>query len=369
MYLLILRYLEEVCLCFRLSHVTQALLLAALESLKCSTDATSSHWWEEVPVPVFQQTQYFFSFGSADNQVMIWDDNKMRCIAELKFNSDIRAVKLRRDKYSFVDLLAILIELLLSWTRRSLCTTWWTSSCSIHYAHRITQMVHILVGSHCLGIVALCPNINNYVLAFPGDEIGQIKIIVCPSPTLLCLFSPRRDRFHWLSKLTTLPYNAWLSQATEHDWPLPRRRYRLLLHLISLLGHHHSHLRHVYWSDTWGIKKRKGKSHHVLHRVGHCSSFLVCRFSSTGEYLACTSSRNTLHVYKLKEGIPSKQILNRIGACTNSSVDTTTAEKRHVLWFCLLFPSKFKLSKYLNNSLCKYPFTDPGYGVVVSFYK
>ena len=123
MYLLILRYLEEVCLCFRLSHVTQALLLAALESLKCSTDATSSHWWEEVPVPVFQQTQYFFSFLSADNQVMIWDDNKMRCIAELKFNSDIRAVKLRRDKYSFVDLLAILIELLLSWTRRSLCTT------------------------------------------------------------------------------------------------------------------------------------------------------------------------------------------------------------------------------------------------------
>lgn len=31
-------------------------------------------------------------------QVMIWDDNQTRCIGELTFRSDVRAVRLRRDR-------------------------------------------------------------------------------------------------------------------------------------------------------------------------------------------------------------------------------------------------------------------------------
>jgi hypothetical protein len=32
------------------------------------------------------------------NKVMLWDDSMMRCIGELNFKSDVRSVRLRKDK-------------------------------------------------------------------------------------------------------------------------------------------------------------------------------------------------------------------------------------------------------------------------------
>jgi hypothetical protein len=32
------------------------------------------------------------------NKVMLWDDHQLKCIGELSFKSDVRNVKMRRDK-------------------------------------------------------------------------------------------------------------------------------------------------------------------------------------------------------------------------------------------------------------------------------
>lgn len=88
------------------------------------------------------------------NKVMIWDDYQNKCLAELEFRSDVKGVKLRRDKivvalenkvyvYNFADL----------------------------------QLVHqIETTANPKGLIALCPDSNNTVLACPGLKPGYVHL-------------------------------------------------------------------------------------------------------------------------------------------------------------------------------------------------
>ncbi|OMO89974.1 hypothetical protein COLO4_19493 [Corchorus olitorius] len=88
------------------------------------------------------------------NKVIIWDDHQSRCIGEFAFRSDVRAVKLRRDRivvvlehkiyvYSFMDL-------------------------------KLLHQIETLANPR--GLCCLSHHSNTSVLACPGLQRGQVRI-------------------------------------------------------------------------------------------------------------------------------------------------------------------------------------------------
>ncbi|CAK9168754.1 unnamed protein product [Ilex paraguariensis] len=97
--------------------------------------------------------------GKANNQyppnkVIIWDDHQSRCIGEFSFRSEVRAVKLRRDRvvivlehkiyiYNFMDL-------------------------------KLLHQIETLANPR--GLCCLSHNLNTSVMACPGLRRGQVRI-------------------------------------------------------------------------------------------------------------------------------------------------------------------------------------------------
>eukprot|EP00298_Acanthocystis_sp_HF-20_P016628 c21534_g1_i3.p1 GENE.c21534_g1_i3~~c21534_g1_i3.p1 ORF type:complete len:362 (-),score=81.23 c21534_g1_i3:84-1169(-) len=88
------------------------------------------------------------------NKVMIWDDHQNRCIGELSFRSEVKAVKLRRDK------VVVVLEYKI-------------------YVYNFADLKlndHIETISNPLGLCALCPSSSNTVLASPGLQKGHVRV-------------------------------------------------------------------------------------------------------------------------------------------------------------------------------------------------
>ena len=88
------------------------------------------------------------------NKVMIWDDHQNRCIGELSFRSEVKAVKLRRDRVVVVLEYKIYV-----------------------YNFADLKLVdHIETISNTKGLCAICPSATNSVLVCPGLQKGHVRV-------------------------------------------------------------------------------------------------------------------------------------------------------------------------------------------------
>lgn len=88
------------------------------------------------------------------NKVMVWDDHQSRCIGELSFRSEVKAVKLRRDR------IVVVLD----------------AKVYVYNFADLKLVDHIETNPNPKGLCALCPSTSNSVLVCPGLQRGHVRV-------------------------------------------------------------------------------------------------------------------------------------------------------------------------------------------------
>ncbi|CAM6011917.1 unnamed protein product [Sphagnum balticum] len=178
------------------------------------------------------------------NKVMIWDDFQSRCIGELSFRSEVRAVRLRRD------CIVVVLE----------------HKIYVYSFENLKVLHQIETLSNMKGICALSPASTACVLACPGQRRGEVRIE---------LYSVKKTRFVQAheSSLACLA----LSQSGS------------LLATASTKGT----LIYIF-STADGTKLQE------LRRGADRADIYSIAFSANAQWLACSSDKGTVHVFGIK---------------------------------------------------------------------
>jgi hypothetical protein len=177
------------------------------------------------------------------NKVMIWDDQMGRCIGELSFRSDVRGVRLRRDR-----VVAVLDKKV--------------------YVYNFADLKivdHIETVPNPRGLCALCSHLDHNVLACPGRQRGQVRV----------------DLYH-LQKTTVIPAHEseLMALALNQDGTLLATASERGT-LLRVFSTHTGKLQYEF---------RRGAERAVIQSIA---------FNPTSTFLACTSDKGTIHVFKL----------------------------------------------------------------------
>jgi len=178
------------------------------------------------------------------NKVMIWDDHQNRCIGELSFRSEVKAVKLRRDRV--VVALATKV-----------------------YVYRFSDLKlldQISTQVNARGLVALCPSPAHNVLACPGVNRGHVRVELYDSRKSTIVAAHESD----LCRLALNSDGTLVATCSDKGT------------LIRVFDAH---------AGAQVRELRRGVDRAVVYSIA---------FDPESRFVACTSDKGTAHVFSIK---------------------------------------------------------------------
>jgi WD40 repeat protein len=177
------------------------------------------------------------------NKVMIWDDHQNKCIGELKFRTEVKAVRLRRDRVVVVLETKVFV-----------------------YRFKDLKLVdQCATVANPKGLVSICAEVNNNVLAIPGLSKGSIRLelydigkttLMKAHDTDLAFFALNSD-------------GNRLASASEKGT------------LIRI------------WNCHTGEPVRE-----LRRGMDRAEIYCIC-FNQNSSFVACSSDKGTVHIYSL----------------------------------------------------------------------
>lgn len=215
------------------------------------------------------------------NKVMIWDDHQNSCIGELSFRSDVRAVRLRRDR--------VVVVL--------------TKKVYVYNFADLKLVDHIETVSNERGLCALCPDTSNNVLACPGIQKGHVRVELYDTRKVTLIAAHESE----LMALSMNNNGTKVATASEKGT------------LIRVFDAQSGQLLQ---------ELRRGAERAIIHCI---------TFNATSSFLACSSDKGTIHVFSLGEAGSSA----RGSASSGSAANEERNEKSSLSFMKNLLPKYF----------------------------
>lgn len=186
------------------------------------------------------------------NKVMIWDDYQNKCIAELEFRTEVKAVKLRRDR------IVVVLE----------------NKVYVYNFADLSLLHQIETCNNPRGLCALSPS-SNTVLAVPGSKIGTLHI----------------ELYDLKTTQTIQAHNNTLTQICLN---LEGSRVATASEKGTLIR--------IFDTKT-GVQLKE------LRRGADKAEIYSIAFSPDSQWLAVSSDKGTIHIYGLADqGVSNEDI-------------------------------------------------------------
>lgn len=179
------------------------------------------------------------------NKVMIWDDHQNRCIGELSFRSEVKSVKLRRDR------VVVVLE----------------SKVYVYNFADLKLVDHIETVANPKGLCELCPYSANTVLVCPGLQKGHVRVELYDLKKTQLI--PAHETS--LACLALNPEGTRLATASETGT------------IIRIF-------------DT-----QTGNALQALRRGIEKADIYSLAFNNSATMLACSSDKGTIHIFHVRK--------------------------------------------------------------------